>query len=819
MSIPGSANALLLASTAAAAGGYQIERSLRFNSSDSAYLSRTPAVAGNRRTWTWAGWVKRSGNFGSNQALLYVTSPNNSAFRFEQPTGNFRIFFNGATDANLETTPIFRDPSAWYHFVFAVDTTQATPANRIKLYVNGSQVTTFSAATYPTQNYESGINSNVAHNIARSPAGGEHFDGYLADVHFIDGQALTPSSFTEVSATTGQLIPKAYAGTYTGNSFWLKFNDNSAATAATLGKDSFLLGNNWTPNNLSVTAGAGNDSLVDTPTSYGTDTGVGGSVRGNYATLNAAGPGASALSEGNLRLDTNSNAVLGTIGVTSGKWYYEGLLQTQVYAQQMFGVVNQNYTESTGQIGISLYGWAILVQSNASNGQPYHNGITGTSLTTFGNGDIVQIAFDVDSGRIWFGRNGTWLGSGNPAAGTNPIYSNLSGTIRPGITNRVDSGGVLQVNFGQRAFAYTAPSGFKALCDTNLPAPLTAKPNTLMDVKLYTGNGSTQTISGLGFSPDLVWTKSRSNGYSHNLQDAVRGFTTGKKLGTNLTFEEGNATELADTNGYISSQTSDGYVISIASGGSGLNMNASGLTYVAWAWDAGTSTVSNTQGSITSQVRANVSAGFSVVTYTYPSSGAFSVGHGLGVTPGLIITKHRNRSSDWAVTHSYLGVQAKNNWLSINTTSATTYAANFWGTEIIDSLTFGGLVGTSGLAGDTDVAYCFAPVVGYSSFGSYTGNGLADGPFVYTGFRPRWVMIKRTDTAAEWIIWDSSRKAYNYQGPFFFAESSAAENSGAEYLDFVSNGFKFRSTNTTINGGTSIYIAFAENPFQYARAR
>ena len=281
--IPGSANPLLLA---AADGGYAIERSLRFNSADSAYLSRTPASAGNRKTWTWAGWVKICNSTVFKHIFVAGTGV---ICRFGEANGSHLIHFssfNGSTfDWILQTSAVYRDVSAWMHLMFVVDTTQATSTNRIKLYVNGEQVTSFSTAAYPNQNTDWSVNNTVAHYIGGY--GASFFgDFYLADIHFIDGQALTPTSFTETDAN-GVLQPKAFAGSYGSQGWHLDFADNSAATATTLGKDTSGNGKNWTPNNLSVTAGAGNDSLVDVPTNGAqTDTGAGGEVRGNYATFN-----------------------------------------------------------------------------------------------------------------------------------------------------------------------------------------------------------------------------------------------------------------------------------------------------------------------------------------------------------------------------------------------------------------------------------------------------------------------------------------------------------------------------------------------------
>ena len=279
--IPGNINTDLISGDE---GGYQISRSLRFNSADSAYLSRTPASAGNRKTWTWSAWVK-IGNMPSTYGIFAASSSTTdyTSIYFQGQTLKIEDYYGGGQYVSAQ---VFKDPSAWYHIVLSVDTTQATTANRVLLYVNGALASWGTSANW-SQNLNTRINSTYAHIIgalySHSPTSSP-FDGYLADIHFIDGQALTPSSFGQFDAN-GEWQPKAYTGSYGTNGFRLDFSDNSAATATTLGKDR-AGSNNWTPNNLSVTAGAGNDSLTDTPTSYGTDTGVGGEVRGNYCTWN-----------------------------------------------------------------------------------------------------------------------------------------------------------------------------------------------------------------------------------------------------------------------------------------------------------------------------------------------------------------------------------------------------------------------------------------------------------------------------------------------------------------------------------------------------
>jgi len=795
MSIPGSANALLLASTAAAAGGYQVSRSLRFNSSDSAYLSRTPAVAGNRRTWTWAGWIKRSAiAFSAEQHIWGVTGATDATYgEMLFGTGDtlrFGVGYN--TVYGITTTRVFRDPGAWFHLVLAFDATQGTAANKIKLYINGVEETAFSSDSRSSlANQDWGYNNNVAHYIGRNPNSDiRQFNGYLADIHFIDGQALDATAFTEVSATTGQLIPKTYSGSFGTNGFWLKFSDNSAATAATLGKDYSGNSNNWTPNNLSVTAGAGNDSLVDTPTSYGTDTGVGGEVRGNYCTLNPLDKNTNAaLVDGNLTLNGSSAGWYGAkagFGMSSGKWYFE---VTCTSGDTILGIGDS----SSGVATPAFPGYKPKSYGYYHNGNKFNNNASSAYGASYGASDVIGIAFDADNGTLTYYKNGTSQGV---------AFSSIpSDTYFPYVATY----NTIHCNFGQRPFAYTAPSGFKALCDTNLGAPVVAKPNTLMDVVLYTGNGSTQTISGLNFSPDLVWIKNRAAVSAHRLLDTIRGAT--KDLYSNQT-----DSEQTDANS-LTAFTSNGF--SVGSSG-GVNGNGNGI--VAWAWNAGgTTDPSNTAGSITSQVRANASAGFSVVTYTGLGAGNYTVGHGLGVAPSLIICKTRALAIQWVVYHASLGANA---FLGLNTTDASISSTGYWGSGVTSTVF--GL--QSNYAGGNNngniVAYCFAPVVGYSSFGSYTGNGSSDGPFVYTGFRPRYLCIKSSSFSDQWLVLDAARNTYNVVN-LHLHPNLANNESSLDWLDFTANGFKIRTTYSTANqsSGSFIYFAFAENPFQYARAR
>jgi hypothetical protein len=814
MSIIGS-NILAGASGQAGGGGaYEISRSVRFSSSDSAFLSRTPASSGNSNRFTFGGWLKLSKIpaaltsiiGGGASGIEFVIGFNSSAQFFMQ-----EISSGGSiTHYNVTTTAVFRDPSSWYHLTVVLDTTEATGSNRIKLWINGTSVqlnfNTTPSLNYSTlfadATYKRGIGA-----ISANHTNYAYLDGYLADIHFIDGQALDPTSFGEFD---DQRRVAAHRVQRQLRNQWFQVAVSNNSTAAALGTDNSGAGNTWTVNNISVTAGAGNDSLVDSPTNGSqVDTGVGGEVVGNYATLNPLDlPASGVFSNGNLEFNhTGGGGVwrtgLGTIALSSGKWYWE--MVPTVIADAMIGIVKSDWspTANSSQFWDSAGGYGYL-----NNGQKYNNASGASYGASFTTNDVIGIALDLDAGTLVFYKNGVSQGT---------AYSSLSGTFKPAFGAYQTCKGI--ANFGQRQWAYAAPAGFKALCTTNLPEPTIADGSTAMDVALYTGNGSTQTISGLNFSPDFVWIKARSNsGYQHVLQDIVRG--AGKSLFSSLTSQEiGNAGDL------VGAFNSDGFSVNNNyNGGTAPETNGNAATYVAWTWDAGTSTVTNTQGSITSQVRANASAGFSVVTYTGNDTSGASFGHGLGVAPHMVIVKTRGVVAGWMVWHRSASA-SNDHFLILNQTSAvSTNSAYFQGVSST-TVTVGGSDNTNSSTSPGLVAYCFAPVAGYSAFGSYTGNGSADGPFVYTGFRPRYVLLKCSsagDSAKDWFVHDGVRDTYNLAQKSLNPNRSVAELDNASYgIDLLSNGFKIRTTSTGWNGSaeTYIYAAFAENPFQYARAR
>ena len=542
-----------LAKSAAAGGFYDhpIEQSLRLNDDDSAYLSWTPASAGNQQTFTWSGWVKR-GNLGTYQALLevYVSATDFFLLQFDNADRITYYYINAGTDWGKITTAKYRDTSAWYHVTFVNDSTNATAADRMRLYVNGERVTQFDAdyGDMP-QNTYSYVNSANLHKIGYRQDTGTYLDGYLAEVHFIDGTALDASSFGETKS--GVWIPKAYSGSYGTNGFYLPFNHDYS--------------------------------------------------------------------------------------------------------------------------------------------------VEGFSATT------------------------------------------------------------------------------------------------------YTGNGGTQYIGGVGFSPDLVWIKGRGFISSNWLTDSVRGNT--KILSSNLTNAEATVSDC------ITSLDTDGFTV-----GSNNNFNRDGESHVAWCWDAGSgSPVSNTDGSITSTVKASTDYGFSIVSYTGDAGTTSTVGHGLSQAPEFVIFKNRSLAKNWIVFSDYAGNPANGDLLFLNSTSAL-LTGNSSGNVSFNASTIGLDYGdTINGSGNAMIAYCFHSVSGYSKFGSYTGTGVQN--HITTGFKPAFVMVKRTDTTSSWSMYDSVREVDNPFGARLYANISDAEiNYGLDIISFDSTGFQIEGSTASLNasGGTYIYMAFAD---------
>ena len=800
MTVPGNLSSPLLATAAAAAAEaeFSIQKSVRFNDDDSAHFTRTPSAAGNRRTFTWSGWFKRSTVDGTH-VLFAAGSDANNRFALRFSSGQLFIVdqVGGSAIIRNRTEEEYRDPASWYHFVVAIDSTQSTSSDRLKLYVNGSVVEDYDITNYPSQNQQFNVNSTDEHYIGKRVAENQYFDGLMGNVHFIDGLGLAASDFGFYD-DNNVWRPKEYTGTFGTNGFHLF----DFANESTLGHDSSGNNNDWTANNFSTSAGVGNDVLFDSPTNGDSsdDSGAGGEVSGNYPTWNPLDNGGSlTLSNGNLNAENTGgahNACRATFKYPStGKWYYEAEITT-LGGACCIGVDNSGREDPELAKSGTFF---ILVNSGGSVQKYNQSSVTNMSgMGTPAVGGILQVAYDADADKVWFGLNNNWMGSGssangNPGAGTEASISSISDPFP--VTNQSTS--ACAVNFGQRAFSYSAPTNFKPLCTTLLPTPTIANGRDYFQAKTWDGNGGTQSITTTGMSPDLVWIKSRSNIEHHSLNDTVRG--ANKQLESSR-----NITETTHSN-ILTSFDSSGFTLSSSDA-----VNKSSATHVGWCWDAGSSTVSNTDGNITTSLRANAAAGFSIATYSGTGTNGDTIGHGLGVQPDFVIVKARNKSDDWRVYHSALGTGYIP---ALNSTTVST-GANW---QSISNTTLG-LQNDAAVNGSgyNYVAYFFAAVAGYSAVASYEGTGSA-GNFVHTGFRVGWLLLKNADGTNSWQIMDTTREPLNQNNVWLQPNTATAEqDNSAIGIDFLSNGFCLRGTDGGVNGSgnTYIYYAVAENPFQ-----
>ena len=428
-----------------------------------------------------------------------------------------------------------------------------------------------------------------------------------------------------------------------------------------------------------------------------------------------------------------------------------------------------------------------------------------TTGASFTSGDLIAVALDLTAGTAQFYKN-------NVATGA--LITGLTGAYTPAMNLNYYPSNTIYLNCGQRPFNYAPPTGFLPLHTGNFSTPVIKKPNQYFDINTYAGTSAIQTIINSGaMQPDLVWIKGRSTAYNHILQDSVRGVgSTGKKLTSN--FNEGEASSYFDMSyGYVDTINANGF--SLNKTGTGGNdwasMNKSGDTYVAWQWKRGTI------------------PGFDIVTYTGDGNSNRLIPHGLGVTPKFYMTKNRdgyNASqgfNDWGTYHQSLptynsGLGRQNVWLHSTLAAGAAGGINLVPTASV----FTPVIQLyDNVVGRTYIAYLFAEVEGFSKFGSYTGNASANGPFVYCGFRPKYIMIKRTDGGSNsWYIRDTTRNTYNVADLQVYADAANAEAVEVG-TDILSNGFKIRGTSVGFNGSgaTYIFIAFAEAPFKYALAR
>ena len=794
--------------TDSALGGSVIEKSLRYNRADTPYLQATLGD-GNEDKWTWSAWVKKTINgqhqnlfsSGSDAVYTHINFDNSDRIRFQN--------WHSAQKGTKITTRKIRDLASWMHIVIIWDSGNATADDRMRIYVNGTRETAFDDSTNPDQNQDSVINGN---SLGGSTYGnGKHFIGKFADtsdnsgtyqteINFVDGQAYDPSYFGYTDFQTGIWRPKRYEGTYGTNGYYLEFKDNSSTSA--LGKDTSGNGNDFTANNFSVSANLTNDSMPDTPSK-------------NFCTLNALNATSSfnfGSFEGGLVFDQSSNdqAITGTLGVTSGKWYWEVYKNASQNPEIGIETLTQRYSaQSTGSSNTKV----AFITNNGEmrkGADSNSHSITGGSAQT--GAGWIRIACDMDNKKIWFSdTSGNYFNSGNPATGTNEAFDFSSVEVANGWTPYIymgtGSGHNCYINFGQfdlNSFSSNIPTGFKTLNSKNLipDVPSIIRPQKHFETLTYTGNNASgRKITGLEFKPDFVWFKKRSSGtQNHTLYDSLRG--AGKRLMLPSTSAEGTVSD------ELTSFNDGGFTIDTDN-----FQNENGKDYVAWCWKAGgAAAVSNTSGSITSSVSANQEGGFSIVKWT-GTNGTGTVGHGLGKAPKWIIIRRRDSDSSWVVYHDKVGNTKRLTLDSVGSESSG--SANWFNNTSPTSTTFSvGADGGSNGSTDGYVAWCWSEIPGFSKFGSYKGNNNSGGTYIHLGFRPAWVMIKNREAGStEWYILDSSRDPNNPTDNYLSASSTAQEQTYVFY-DFLSEGFKLRNTGGAQNPDNQevIYMAFAEQP-------
>ena len=644
-----------------ALGGAEIERSLRF---ESAYLNRSPSGDGNRRTFTLSVWIKRS-DIGEHYILdAFQDDSNRTRIGIEAGNGMQVTNRVSGSTTQLSSSQKLRDCNGWYHLVVAIDTTQATSSNRIKYYVNGVLDTNVTG-TYPSQNDVTFVNhsgDNHTIGVGQDSAGLEqYFEGYMAEMHLIDGLQLDASYFGYTDGQTGTWRPKRYTyGNYGTHGFHLDFSDNSSA--ASLGIDKSPNGNDYTAQSLSVSAGTDSDSFIDTPTN-------------NFPILSKLyGPVNTTFGEGNLLMRGGDNFAASTFLLPkSGKWYAEFVKYNNGAAQSISVTrANTAQTNYAGYLGLADN---VEYVSNGEVGNRTRGSSSPADAPTWQDeaGALVAVAVDMDNGAVYFAKNNTYINSGVPTSGsakTGAIATDLltdnggDHLIAVHGYNGSNSYG-MYANFGQRPFTYTPPAGYKSLCAKNIPpnVPSLVRPKRHFDTLLWTGTGSSNIVEGLEFSPDLAWVKVRNNTGDYLLIDQIRG-------GDQYVSSNNNDAEAS-----LANRDATFYPNGIRWNGNSLSCNESGKTYVGWFWKAGGSSNSFnvddvgyasasaagiTDGSIAlTGASVNQEAGFSMVLYTGTGS-LGTVGHGLNGTPEMIWTKSRSATGDWGVLETAVNTTAEN---------------------------------------------------------------------------------------------------------------------------------------------------------------
>ena len=822
-------------------------QSLRFDSGSSPFLSFDPASS-TAGTWTLSVWVKRA-NLGASSVIFSSGVIDARGHVFFTSTDELQVQpFNSSGQAGYTITNMkFRDTSAWYHIVVSANgITTSNIATNLTIYVNGVVATrTTNVGSSATGGDR--LNDAQAKRIGElAPDSGSHFDGYMCDFNWVDGTALDQNNFGEFKNGTWIAI-EPNVSNYGSAGFRLQFNQTGTGTGSTttVGADTSGNLNHW------------DSSGIDTE-----DCAMPDCPENNFPTINTLHMGSSysatTTSEGNLSFKhsnfAHASAIASMTLPKSGKWYWETLNNSSATnGTNTVGCVVSTYNNSNALSGAGAYFWAsgfgIYGNTGANFGStPSVTWDTTGSATTFTADDIIGVAYDADNKNVEWYKNGVKIDynvtdfddDGNDLIPASSAYGNPAnaGIIFNFGQDPSFAGSLTGVNIGTETpsegagvFKHAVPSGYKALCSANISdddLPISPAQSTQADDHftpiVYVGNttdghlvpASGDTPDSISFAPDLIWIKNRDVSHAHILVDSVRGVNAGYLTSINFNTESGN-NSLVKT---IETSSPFGFTLGTAGAVNGAN------DLVAWVWKAGgtASTIAVDTylagvPSIASSVSANTDAGFSIVTYTGDGGSSATIGHGLDAVPKMLIVKNRDAQYNWKVYHESIG---NTKYLTLDTTDLANTATSHWNNTTPDKNVF--TIGSSNALirlNDNFVAYCFAEIEGFSKFGSFTGGG-SNFPFVYTGFRPAFVMFKNVSTTAAWIMQDTTRDPQNVANLALVANDTFTEATvAARPLDFVSNGFKLRTSATDTNGSgnTITYMAFAENPFKYANAR
>lgn len=758
-------------STASADLGDEIEQSLRFFDGAKLEADVQNDFGNFSADCTLSFWIKFANQAGGSIWFVPNIGGNGYDRSVSINTSNqFQVRYTGNQSPSY-STECFRDKSAWYHVMVISE------SDNVKLYVNGDLITHHTAG-----GWTSGTSAYSGDKMSFSSSDERMY--YLAEVNFLDGHKATVGTDLGRTNADGIWVPVApdfTAAEYGTNGFRLQFNDSSnlGDDSAPIGSSGHTTARDFTASSFETTAISSSNfdndiDYEDTPTK-------------NYPIANLLSSRHGEVDHAGLRTRNsstgNSHSFSATMAVDTGKWYWE--MEVEALGEHQF--------HGIGRADDAFYPLGANPGTSANGGVNYMNNATkqvnGTTTSygaTYTTGDILGVALNLDDGEITFYKNNT--SQGVAATG-------LSGSFLPGFGHY--NNGDANINFGQRPFVYTPPSGYGEINSSVLTEPTIKNGRKYFDVVTYTGTTGDDVITGLNFQPDFVWIKRRDSAGSHILADSVRGVNKGVHSDrTDAEFDDSST---------VKAFNSDGFTV-----GDNSQAGANGATFVGYCWKGGGTAVSNSDGNRTSSISANTVAGFSVVTWTGNATQNATVGHGLTKAPELIFIKNRSDSNDWIVYTT--AVDGSVDYGHLNGSAAFGAASNNAPTSSVFSVWDDN--GSNG-DGDNMLAYCWHSVEGFSKVGTYEGNNNSNGTFEYLGFKPALVVFRNVDATGSWIFYDSTRDTSNPVSKRVTANVNNSEGTSSSMeVDFLSNGFKHRNTDQDLNTShTYIYMAFAENPF------